>query len=146
MPVKIKVKQTGRIKAPNLSDPQLKLIGTAMVREQKLRWSKGINAEGNQAKKLSVKYAIIKQKTLHKRPIRDMQMTGGVVTNFMLRKASAGTIRAENTTRLERAKAMRAQSYDEMIGFAGSDQIVVFNESLKQYGTWIQKAWVPIIG
>ena len=91
-----------------------------------------------------MKYAIIKQKFLHKRPVRDMQMTGDLIKNFSLRKAAEGTIRAENTTRLERAKATRAQGYEEMIGFAGSDQSLVLTEAQIQYGAWLTKAWIPI--
>lgn len=144
MPVSVKVKQSGRVKAPNLSDPQLKAIGEEMVAAQKARWAKAVNADGNPAKKLSVKYAIIKQKTLHKRAVRDMQMTGSLIKNFQLRKAAAGTIRAENTTRIDRAAASKCQGYEQMIGFAGSDLNIVFNESVKQYGVWLQKAWVPI--
>jgi hypothetical protein len=55
-----------------------------------------------------------------------------------------GVIRAENTSRETRRRAQRAQKAEEMIGFAGSDQILVFREAQKQYGTWLKKAWVPI--
>jgi len=144
--VKIGVTQTGRVRGPNLSDQALKAIGDKMVAEQKARWAKAVNADGQPAKKLSVKYAIIKQKTLHKRPVRDMWMTGATVKNFTLRKAANGVIRAENTTRLERAKALRANGYEQMIGFAVTDANVVFGEAQVQYGQYLKNAWIPLGG
>lgn len=145
MPVKVKVTKSGRVKGPNLEDPQLKAIGDEMVRVQKLRWNDGINASGNQAKKLSFKYFKEKQKyTGQVSPIRDMSMTGDTVKNFTLRRAAQGQLRAENTSRLARQKATRAQTAEEMIGFAGSDQIAIFKASQLQYGIYVTKAWVPI--
>jgi hypothetical protein len=142
--VRIDVQKTGRVRGPNLSDPALKIIGEKMVAAQKARWANAIDANGQQAAKLSVRYAIIKQAVLHKRPKRDMSMTGQTIKNFTLRKAANGIIRAENTTRLERAKALRANSYDQMIGFAVSDAQVVFDETQAQYGQWVQTAWIPL--
>jgi hypothetical protein len=144
--VQITVPKTGKVRGPNLSDPQLKAIGDAMVAEQKARWGKSIDAGGQPAKKLAVRYAIIKQAVLHKRAVRDMRLTGATIANFTLRKAADGRIRAENTTRLERAKALRANSYDQMIGFANSDAKVVFDETQVQYGKYVQTAWIPITG
>ena len=144
-PLTIRVKKTGRLKGPNLSDPQLKAIGDEMVKAQKERWDDGLNANGNQAKKLSFKYFKEKQKfTGQANPIRDMHMTGETVKNFGLRRASNGQIRAENSTRITRAKASRAQKAEEMIGFAGTDQIAVFRATQLQYGIHLQKAWIPI--
>jgi hypothetical protein len=142
--VQIQVVQTGRIRGPNLADPQLKAIGEKMVAEQKARWGRHFNASGQPALKLSVRYAILKQQYTHKRPYRDMAMTGATLANFTLRKAANGVIRAENTTRLERQKAMRANSYDQMIGFAVSDSEVVFAESQAQFGQWLNQAWIPL--
>lgn len=144
--VNIQVKKTGRIRGPNLSDPQLKVIGDKMVAAQKDRWSRVVDATGQPAAKLSVRYAIIKQAVLHKRAVRDMCMTGQTIKNFTLRKAANGTIRAENTTRLERQKAMRANSYDQMIGFANTDAQVVFAEAQAQYGQYLNTAWIPVDG
>jgi hypothetical protein len=142
----IQVKKTGRVRGPNLSNPQLRIIGDKMVAEQKARWSRVVNAEGNPAKKLSVKYAIIKQQYTHKRAVRDMVMTGATLANFTLRKAAEGRIRAENTTRLERAKALRANKYDQMIGFALTDVKVVTDEAQTQFGDYVTKAWFPLDG
>lgn len=144
-PLKVKVKRTGRVKEPNLSDPQLKAIGEEMVTAQKLRWTKAVNAEGNAAKKLSVKYFFIKRKVRgNPRPVRDMYLSGATVKNFSLRKASGGQIRAENTSRATRKSATGANSIDQMIGFAGSDQNSLFKASQLQYGIYLQRAWVPI--
>jgi hypothetical protein len=140
----ITVKRTGRVRPPKLDDPQLKAIGEKMVAEQKARWARSVDAGGQTAKKLSVRYAIIKQAVLHKRSVRDMSMTGATIRNFQLRKATLGTIRAENTTRLERSKALRANSYDQMIGFATSDAKVVFDASQNEFGQWVNKAWIPL--
>jgi len=142
--------KSGRVRGPNLSDPQLKIIGDAMVAAQKDRWAKGVDAAGQPAKKLSVKYAIIKGAYLKRegrgrgRPIRDNNMTGVLVANFTLRKAADGVIRAENTTKLARAHARRSNSYDQMIGFAVSDSKVVLTETQAQYGQWAQRAWIPM--
>lgn len=144
--VNIRVTKTGRVRGPNLSDPQLKAIGDAMVAEQKSRWAQSKNADGQQAKRLAVRYAIIKQATLHRRAVRDMSMTGATIKNFTLRKAANGTIRAENTTRLERQKAVRANSYEQMIGFAVTDARVVFAEAQQEYGQYVETAWIPLGG
>lgn len=140
----IKVKRTGRVRPPNLSDPQLKAIGDQMVAEQKARWAKAYDANGQPAKKLSVRYAIIKQAVLHKRPARDMKMTGATIANFQLRKAADGRIRAENTKKLERQKASRANSYDQMIGFAVTDAKVIFDGAQAEYGKYVNTAWIPL--
>lgn len=143
--VKYKVKRTGRVRVPKLNDPQLKAIGEEMVIAQKERWRDAINANGTPAKKLSVKYFMEKRK-YHGggTPVRDMNMTGRTIANFSLRRASEGQIRAENTTRAERAKAMRAQGYDEMIGFAIQDAQIVFDETKRQYGNYVKTAWIPL--
>lgn len=143
--VKVKLKRTGRVRPPNLDNGALTDIGRQMVDAQKDRWSKAIDAYGNSAKKLSVRYAIIKGKYLRtNRPVRDMVMTGETKRNFALRKAINGVIRAENSTVSTRRKAQKAQNIAEMIGLAGSDQMVVFKASQEKYGQWLQKAWVPI--
>ena len=142
--VQVTVKKSGRVRGPNLSDPQLAAIGNAMVAAQKDRWAKGIDAAGQPAKKLSVKYSIVKQSVLHKRPIRDNMMTGLLVKNFTLRKAANGVIRAENTTRLARQHATRANSYDQMIGFAMTDAKVVFDGAQAEYGKYVNTAWIPL--
>ena len=73
-------------------------------------------------------------------------MTGQTIKNFTLRKAANGVIRAENTTRLERAKALRANSYDQMIGFALTDAKVIFTAAEAQYGQYVNTAWLPLDG
>jgi hypothetical protein len=142
--VQIQVTKSGRVRGPNLADPQLAAIGAAMVAEQKDRWSKAIDANGQPARKLSVKYAIIKQAVLHKRPSRDNVMTGLMKQNFTLRKAANGVIRAENTTRLARQHAQRANSYDQMIGFAVTDAKVIFDGAQAEYGKYVNTAWIPL--
>jgi hypothetical protein len=143
--VKIKVKRTGRVRTPQLIDPQMKAIGEEMVAAQKERWRDAISANGVPAKKLSVKYFIEKRK-YHGggTPVRDMNMTGRTIKNFQLRKATVDKIRAENTTRNERAKAMRAQNYEEMIGFSIQDAQAVISEAKHQYGQYVRKAWIPV--
>ena len=142
----IKVKRSGRVRPPNLSDPQLKAIGDVMVANQKLRWSKISNAEGQTAKKLSVRYAIIKQAVLHKRAFRDMKLTGRTIANFQLRKAADGRIRAENTTRYERSKALACQRYDQMIGFSLAETKVIISQAQAEYNGYVKTAWIPVEG
>lgn len=136
--------RTGRVRGPNLSDPALKAIGDAMVAAQKDRWAKAVDADGQPAKKLSVRYAIIKQAVIHKRPKRDMSMTGQTIANFTLRKAADGKIRAENTVKICRDKARRANGYDQMIGLALTDVKVIMDESQAQYGQYCKTAWLPV--
>jgi hypothetical protein len=134
----------GRVRGPNLADPQLKRVGTVMVAAQKDRWAHAIDADGNQAKKLSVRYAIIKQKFTHRRPVRDNKMTGLLVSNFQLRKAADNVIRAEPTTQMARAHALGSQGYVEMIGFAVSDANTVFTGINAEYGEYAKTAWIPL--
>jgi len=142
----VAVKQSGRFKPANLDRGDLTFIGLGMVAAQKERWSKAINADGNPAKRLSIKYFFEKRKLRGGNPKRDMYMTGATVKNFALRKAVDGVIRAENTSRAGRAHANRAQNFEQMIGFAGSDQIAVFRLSqATYYGPWMQKAFIPIV-
>jgi hypothetical protein len=135
----------GRIATPKLDNGPLTRIGNDMVAAQKKRWAFGVNSDGTAAKPLAVKYLIQKAKyTGNPNPIRDMKMTGRTLENFQLRKAMDGTIRAENTTRLERQKATQAQQWEDMIGFAPTDQIAVFRSADAEYDRWLQKAWVPL--
>jgi hypothetical protein len=141
----IKVKKTGRIRQPKLDKGPLTAIGNVMVAAQKRRWERAYTADGQPAKKLSVRYAIMKGKYLHTaRPKRDMRLTGQTIANFQLRKAINDQIRAEPTQRKTRERARRAQQFADMIGFAGSDINAVAHESEKQYGKLLQKMWVPI--
>ena len=148
MPTSFKytTKKTGKLKGPNLSDPQLRIIGELMVEAQTDRWFKSIDATGSPALKLARRYAIIKQSILHKRSYRDMSLTGMTIKNFTLRKAANGIIRAENTAKLERDKARRANGYDQMIGFAVSDVKVVFEGAQEEYGAYVNTAWIPLDG
>ena len=143
----VAVKRTGRIKPATLDHGPLTEIGRAMVLAQKARWARGVNANDQSAKPLSKRYLFAKQKIrgVH-RPIRDMHLSGETIANFQLRKAINGVIRAENTTRKTRARARGAEKYDEMIGLAGSDQIVIFRNAQAQYGKALQKAFVPLSG
>src|SRR5262245_42865524 len=95
-PVSVKVKKTGRVKKPTLDHGQLTTIGQAMVDKQKQRWAQGINAEGMRAKPLAKPYLYRKAKIRRtNRPIRDLHLTGLLLSNFTLRKAINGVIRAE---------------------------------------------------
>lgn len=145
--MKVAVKKTGRIKPATLDHGPLTEIGRAMVLAQKARWARGVNANDQSAKPLSKKYLFIKQKIrgIH-RPIRDMHLSGETIANFQLRKAINGVIRAENTTRKTRVRAQAAQKIAEMIGLAGSDQLVIFRNAQVQYGRALQKAFVPLSG
>ena len=148
MPVKVKVKQTGHIKAPKLDGGRLTRIGNQIVAEQKARWAKHKNAYGNEAKPLSKKYTFIKKKALGLgRPYRDMRgIEGLVIPNFLLRKAIHNEIRAENTSRKARQHARQAQAYDEMIGFSGPEQVSLYRNVNNEYAGLLKTAWVQIHG
>jgi hypothetical protein len=146
----VKVKRTGRFKPANLDNAGLTRIGNTMVEAQLKRWALGINAEGNAAKPLGKKHFFEKRGYFRKmgitRPvIRDNNVTGALVKNFTLRKAISGVIRAEPTQRATRAHANRAQLYEEMIGFSGPEQVLLFKTAQAEYGDIFTKAWVPIV-
>ena len=140
--VKIKVTRTGRVKAPVLDGGKLTAIGNLMVTEQKQRWSKAVSADGSAAPPLSKKYIFIKAKIRRiNRPVRDMNLTGTVLQNFMLRKAINSIVRAEPTSRLAREKARGAERYAQMIGFAPSDEKAVYAAAQKEYGELVKALW-----
>jgi len=142
--LRIKTKQSGYFRQPQLADPQMRAIGEAMITAQKARWSVAKDAYGNPAPKLKTRYAIVKQKVTGKRAIRDNVLTGMLSSNFTLRKASGRLIRAENTAKQARDHARRAQGYAEMIGFAPDDQNVVFQAANSQYGVYLKRGWVTV--
>jgi hypothetical protein len=146
----VKVKRSGRVRKPNLDNGGLTRIGKDMVVQQLARWAAGFNANGNSAKPLAKKSFFVKQayfrKGINRPVIRDNNMTGSLVNNFSLRKAIAGTIRAEPTQRSTRAHANRSQYYEEMIGFSGPEQVRIFKNAQDEYGDIFTKAWVPVNG
>jgi len=144
-PVDIKVTKTGRFKPPVLDQGQLTSIGSQMIAAQKARWASGRNAADAPGRPLSKPYLYKKAKIRKtNRPIRDMHLTGLLLSNFTLRKAINGVIRAEPTSREGRKHATSGNDKDQMIGFAGSDVKVVYDETQKQYGSLAQKLWYPV--
>lgn len=148
--VSIRVTKTGRVIPARLDNAGLTRIGDKMVELQLKRWSLGLNANGNPGAQMRVKPFNIKREYLKKmgdtrKVMRDNNMTGALRKSFSLRKAIAGYIRAEPSTRDGRAHANRSQNYDEMIGFAGYEQVQVFENSFEEYGRIFTKAWIPIV-
>jgi hypothetical protein len=140
--VSIKVKKTGRFKAPVLDHGQLTQVGTTMVEEQKRRWSQSVNADGGRAAPLSKPYLFRKAKIRKtNRPVRDLHLTGLLLSNFTLRKAINGVVRAEPTSRKGREHATSANRKDQMIGFSGQDVQAIYTETQKQYGALAKKLW-----
>jgi len=150
MPVKVSVKQKGRVRPPRLDGGVLQGIGEVMVERQKERWSKHVNAAGNTAKPLSKRYTFIKKNFLKKQgiiigaPYRDVKLTGLLIENFQLRKAINGVIRAENTTKKARDHANGMQGQEEMIGFSGPEQMAAFRNFQAFYGQWVKRAWFQL--
>jgi hypothetical protein len=145
--VKVNVPRTGHVKKPNLDNGKLTRIGNRMVKEQKARWEKHINANGQQAKPLNKKYVFIKKKVRNVgRPYRDNNLTGVMLKNFILRKAINGVIRAENTSREARQHARQAQLHEEMIGLSGSDQAALYRDVQTAYGALAKNAWYQVNG
>lgn len=142
---KVAVLQSGRIAPPVLTTPQLVEIGQVMVRAQKERWSRGINAEGVAAAPLHRTTAKAKN-TFGKRMIRDMDMTGLVRNNFSLRQATMQSIRAENTSAEARRHARQAQRFEPMIGLAPQDEAIIFAQVYRAYGVYLKRAWRPTRG
>jgi hypothetical protein len=146
--LKVSIKRSGRIRPPKLLiDPELTRIGRLMVANQKARWAAGINANGITAKQLNRRYFFVK-KAFRKiaDPKRDNEMTGDLKSNFTLRRASNGVIRAQPTARLPRQKAMRAEQYDEMIGFSPPEQVLISYEFIRLVLKYANVAWQPFNG
>jgi len=142
----IDVVQSGQLLPPTLTLEQIRALGEAMVRGQKDRWSKGINAAGQTASPLA-RVTAKGKRTFGRRPIRDMEMTGLTVTNFSLRKADAtGVIRAENTSRAARMHARKAQKFEQMIGISPQEKDALFRLAYRAYGYYIKNAWRPTRG
>jgi len=140
----VKVKQAGRMKPPNLDNAVLTAIGKEMVAEQLARWAKGINADGAPAKPLSKKYTFIKKYVTGKHvPIRDNYMTGALVHNFQLRKATDGVIRAEPTQRMTRQHSIRSDLYVQMTGFSPPETVKILKNVGEGYQKYINKGWQP---
>jgi hypothetical protein len=140
MRFRIKVDQTGRVEPPVLTQEQLNDIGETMVRNQKERWTRGVNALDQQARPLAPVTAKGKV-TYGKRPIRDMEMTGVVRENFTLRKATMTEILAENTSVAGRMHARKAQKFERMIGLAPSERTALFLHAQRAYSIYLKRAW-----
>jgi hypothetical protein len=141
---KMNVDKTGQIAQPTLSSAECWAIGQEMVRSQKERWSKGINALDQAAKPLAPVTA--KGKATYRgigNPIRDMVMSGLTKDNFTLRKASMQEIRAENTSVEGRRRARQAQSFETMIGLSPTDRDHIFQAANRAYGVYLNRAWRP---
>ena len=145
-PVQIRVKQTGRVRKPNLDNGDMTAIGQEMVAAQKARWAAGVNADGAKARPLSRRYTYIKAKVRRtNRPIRDMHLSGILLNNFTLRKAINNVIRAEPTSRVARDQhAKPANKIEQMIGFSGSDIKASYDEIAKRYGDLARRMWIPV--
>jgi len=139
---KMATTQTGELLPPNLTSPQLKAIGQVMVRAQKDRWSRGINADDHSARPLH-KVTAKGKSTYGAKPIRNMVMTGLMEENFTLRKATMTEIRAENTSREARKHARQAQWFEQMIGISPSDRDAIFAATYRAYSAYLKRAWKP---
>ena len=133
--------KSGRMTPPILNGGQLHAIGLAMVRRQKERWEKAINAEDRAARPLAKVTAKGKQ-TFNRNPVRDMHMTGVMRENFTLRKWSMTNIRAENTSRAGRMHARKAQKFENMIGISPSEEKAIFADAYRAYDEYLKRrAW-----
>lgn len=142
-PVTGKVK-SGRFKKPVLDNHALTHMGESLVAQQKNRWAKSLNAFDQNSRPLSKKYMFVKAKIRRtNRPRRDLHLTGLLLSNFTLRKAVNGTIRAEPTSREARKHASSANEKDQMIGFAATDIRRAMDEANAAFGSLCKKLWYP---
>jgi hypothetical protein len=140
--LKVSIKRSGRLKPPVFTDYELARIGKIVVQNQKARWAMGINANGMKAKPLNRRYYFVKKAFRHiPDPIRDNEMTGDLKQNFQLRKAGNMTIRAQPSARLPRQKALRAEQYEEMIGFSPPEIAIVGAEFAALTVKYSKAAW-----
>lgn len=136
------VTKTGHLGSIELGSSQLRQLGINMVDRQKERWSRGINAEGHQARPLAPVTAKGKR-TFGKKPIRDMDMTGLTRENFSLRAWAQGVLRAENTSRAGRMHARKAQIFEHMIGISPQERDAVFTDAYRMYEAYLKTIWKP---
>jgi len=139
---KMAVDKTGQVQPANLTSAQLKAIGQVMVRAQKERWSRGVNADDQTARPLH-RITAKGKVTYGANPIRDMVMTGLTKENFTLRKWTATDIRAENTSREARRHARQAQRFEQMIGISPNDRDQIFGAVYRAYSAYLKRAWKP---
>ena len=142
-PVTGKVK-SGRFKKPVLDNHALTMMGNGLVTQQKKRWESSLNVSDQNSRPLAKKYMFIKAKIRRtNRPKRDLHLSGLLLSNFTLRKAVNGTIRAEATSRAARDHANSANEKDQMIGFAGSDIKRAMDEANAAFGSLCKSLWYP---
>lgn len=144
-PLNMQVKKTGFFRPPKLDNGVLTHMGNDIVAQQKMRWSLGRNTSDAPAKPLSKPYLFRKAKIRRtNRPKRDLHLSGLLLSNFTLRKAMNGVIRAEPTSRVARTHALSANEKDQMVGFAGSDLKNVYDDAEKAFGSLAKKLWYQI--
>jgi hypothetical protein len=140
--IRFNLDKTGRLKPPVLTSAQLKDIGEQMVKGQKARWARGVNAEGRPARKLH-KVTAKGKVTYGAKPLRNMVMTGLTKSNFTLRKYTMEQIRAENTSREARRHARQAQLFERMIGISPKEEATIFLHAYRAYGAYLRTSWEP---
>jgi hypothetical protein len=143
--INVEVKQSGRFRPPKLDGGALTAMGQELVRVQLERWENGLNVFDSKAKPLSKKAFFIKRRVRKtSRPVRDLNMTGLLRSNFTLRKAIDNVIRAEPTSRAARQHARQGNAPEQMIGFAGSDMKAAYDEAVKAWGRLAGTLWYRV--
>lgn len=143
----IKVTESGRLKFMNLSRDQLQGIGNRIAAAQVSRWLQGINAQGQPAKPLSKGYAAQKARfTGNPQPKRDNWLTGAMANDFTVRRAGDNKILIYPEQPANRDAAAHSEQYENMIGFAPSDERLVYSEITAAFAALAIEAWEPVNG
>src|SRR4030095_1477667 len=139
MQFRIKIKATGKLKAPKVTTAEYRELGNAMVANMKKRIARGINADNMPAAPLSPLYAKYKARARHtRRPIRDMFLTGLTLGSYQVQRAWGGVIRAERSNQTARKRAFINQHLEPMFGFTDSEAEAVVKRARQLFGRKIE--------
>jgi hypothetical protein len=136
--VRVYQKKQLRLDRMNLKQTAMFRIGNVGVAAVKNRLTAAQGPNDSAAKPLTKRYAIWKTK-LRRGNRRNLNLTGGMLDNFMVRTVSERRAVASNTTRKDRIKAWANQKIEPWMVFSPKNRVAVveatrrvFQESLKR--------------
>jgi hypothetical protein len=136
--VRIYHKKAIRLDRLNFKQHQMFKIGNVGVAAVKNRLQAAQGPNDSPAKPLTKRYAIWKTK-LRRGNTRNLNLTGGMLDNFMVRTVSERRAVASNTTRKDRIKAWANQKIEPWMVFSPKNRAAVveaarrvFHESLRR--------------
>lgn len=136
--IRVYVKRKLELGRLTLDQQKMYKIGMIAVGTVKDRVKAGVNDQDAASKPLATRYAILKQKTLHKRPIRDLSLTGAMLDNFTVRTVSDHSAYANLTTNDLRTRARANNEIELWVSYSRKNiatiipqATVLVNEALR---------------